>query len=142
MNIHLKGPFFLTQRLLPLIKDGGRILNVSTGLTRFSLPGKAAYATMKGAMEVLTKYQEEHPAGHFNPLCVHPAGLIAENSRNRIANIIRLAYTPQRGLCRNGLRNMLVVAHNPTAKIGGDSAWRNDIQIFGQHFHRPLLTAG
>lgn len=57
MNIHLKGPFFLTQRLLPLIKDGGRILNVSTGLTRFSLPGKAAYATMKGAMEVLTKYQ-------------------------------------------------------------------------------------
>ncbi|WP_213713578.1 SDR family NAD(P)-dependent oxidoreductase [Cedecea lapagei] len=57
MNIHLKGPFFLTQGLLPLINDGGRILNVSTGLTRFSLPGKAAYATMKGAMEVLTKYQ-------------------------------------------------------------------------------------
>lgn len=57
MNIHLKGPFFLTQHLLPLIKDGGRILNVSTGLTRFALPGKAAYAAMKGAMEVLTRYQ-------------------------------------------------------------------------------------
>ncbi|MEL4015367.1 SDR family NAD(P)-dependent oxidoreductase [Dryocola clanedunensis] len=57
MNIHLKGPFFLTQHLLPLIKNGGRILNVSTGLTRFAFPGKAAYATMKGAMEVLTKYQ-------------------------------------------------------------------------------------
>ncbi|MEZ2574678.1 SDR family NAD(P)-dependent oxidoreductase [Buttiauxella ferragutiae] len=57
MNIHLKGPFFLTQQLLPLIKNGGRILNVSTGLTRFTLPGKAAYAAMKGAMEVLTKYQ-------------------------------------------------------------------------------------
>lgn len=57
MNIHLKGPFFLTQRLLPLIKNGGRILNVSSGLTRFALSGKAAYATMKGAMEVLTKYQ-------------------------------------------------------------------------------------
>ncbi|SUW61672.1 3-oxoacyl-[acyl-carrier-protein] reductase FabG [Buttiauxella agrestis] len=57
MNIHLKGPFFLTQHLLPLIKNGGRILNVSTGLTRFALPGKAAYAAMKGAMEVLTKYQ-------------------------------------------------------------------------------------
>ncbi|MEW7312839.1 SDR family oxidoreductase [Buttiauxella gaviniae] len=57
MNIHLKGPFFLTQHLLPLIKDGGRILNVSSGLTRFALPGKAAYAAMKGAMEVLTRYQ-------------------------------------------------------------------------------------
>ncbi|MCT4703341.1 SDR family oxidoreductase [Enterobacteriaceae bacterium H20N1] len=57
MNIHLKGPFFLTQHLLPLIKNGGRILNVSTGLTRFALPGKAAYAAMKGAMEVLTRYQ-------------------------------------------------------------------------------------
>ena len=57
MNIHLKGPFFLTQALLPLLADGGRILNVSTGLTRFAVPGYAAYAAMKGAMEVLTKYQ-------------------------------------------------------------------------------------
>lgn len=56
MNVHLKGPFFLTQRLLPLMKDGGRILNVSTGLARFSLPGYAAYATMKGGVEVLTRY--------------------------------------------------------------------------------------
>lgn len=57
MNIHFKGPFFLTQQLLPLIADGGRILNVSTGLARFALPGYAAYASMKGAMEVLTRYQ-------------------------------------------------------------------------------------
>ncbi|ROP56337.1 NAD(P)-dependent dehydrogenase (short-subunit alcohol dehydrogenase family) [Enterobacter sp. BIGb0383] len=57
MNIHLKGPFFLTQRLLPLLKDGGRILNVSSGLARFALPGYAAYAAMKGGMEVLTRYQ-------------------------------------------------------------------------------------
>lgn len=56
MNTHLKGPFFLTQKLLPLLADGGRILNVSTGLTRFALPGYAAYASMKGAIEVLTKY--------------------------------------------------------------------------------------
>jgi len=56
MNVHLKGTFFLTQRLLPLIADGGRILNVSSGLTRFSMPGFAAYATMKGAVEVLTHY--------------------------------------------------------------------------------------
>ena len=57
MNIHFKGPFFLTQQLLPLLADGGRILNVSTGLARFALPGYAAYASMKGAMEVLTRYQ-------------------------------------------------------------------------------------
>ncbi|MDR6859427.1 SDR family oxidoreductase [Variovorax guangxiensis] len=57
MNIQLKGPFFLTQKLLPLIVDGGRILNVSTGLARFALPGYAAYAAMKGGIEVLTRYQ-------------------------------------------------------------------------------------
>ncbi|HED1418903.1 TPA: SDR family oxidoreductase [Kluyvera georgiana] len=57
MNIHFKGPFFLTQQLLPLMADGGRIFNVSTGLARFALPGYAAYASMKGAMEVLTRYQ-------------------------------------------------------------------------------------
>jgi NAD(P)-dependent dehydrogenase (short-subunit alcohol dehydrogenase family) len=56
MNIHLKGPFFLTQNLLPLIKDGGRIVNVSSGLARFAFPGYAAYASMKGGIEVLTKY--------------------------------------------------------------------------------------
>jgi len=54
--VHLKGPFFLTQKLLPLINDGGRILNVSSGLARFSLPGYAAYASMKGGIEVLTRY--------------------------------------------------------------------------------------
>jgi NAD(P)-dependent dehydrogenase (short-subunit alcohol dehydrogenase family) len=56
-NVHFKGPFLLTQRLLPLIVDGGRILNVTTGLTRFTIPGMAAYAAMKGALEVLTRYQ-------------------------------------------------------------------------------------
>ncbi|HDX8617710.1 TPA: SDR family oxidoreductase [Aeromonas dhakensis] len=55
-NIHLKGVFFLTQQLLPLLRDGGRILNLSSGLTRFALPGYAAYAAMKGGVEVLTRY--------------------------------------------------------------------------------------
>jgi len=56
MNIHFKGVFFLTQQLLPLIADHGRIVNVSSGLTRFSFPGYVAYASMKGAIEVLTQY--------------------------------------------------------------------------------------
>ena len=55
-NVHVKGVFFLTQKLLPLISDGGRIVNVSSGLTRIIYPGSAAYGTMKGAVEVLTKY--------------------------------------------------------------------------------------
>jgi NAD(P)-dependent dehydrogenase (short-subunit alcohol dehydrogenase family) len=56
MNIHLKGVFFLTQTLLPLINDGGRIVNLSSGLARFPLPGFSAYAAMKGGVEVLTRY--------------------------------------------------------------------------------------
>ncbi len=56
VNIHLKSVFFLTQGLLSVITDGGRIVNVSTGLTRFALPGFAAYAAMKAAVEVLSKY--------------------------------------------------------------------------------------
>jgi NAD(P)-dependent dehydrogenase (short-subunit alcohol dehydrogenase family) len=55
-NIHLKGTFFLSQKLLPLMADGGRIVNLSSGLARFSLPGFAAYAAMKGGIEVLTRY--------------------------------------------------------------------------------------
>jgi NAD(P)-dependent dehydrogenase (short-subunit alcohol dehydrogenase family) len=56
MNIHFKGAFFLTQHLLPLIADGGAIVNLSSGLARFALPGYAAYGAMKGAIEVLTRY--------------------------------------------------------------------------------------
>ena len=55
-NVHFKGVFFLTQKLLPLINDGGRIVNISSGLTRFAMPGSASYGSMKGAIEVLTRY--------------------------------------------------------------------------------------
>ena len=55
-HVHFKGVFFLTQKLLPLLNDGGRIVNVSSGLTRVSFPGSSAYASMKGAVEVLTRY--------------------------------------------------------------------------------------
>jgi NAD(P)-dependent dehydrogenase (short-subunit alcohol dehydrogenase family) len=55
-NVHLKGVYFLTQKALPFIADNGRIINISTGLARFATPGYAAYASMKGAIEVLTRY--------------------------------------------------------------------------------------
>jgi len=54
--VHFKGVFFITQKLLPIINDGGRIVNISSGLARFSFPGSSAYACMKGAVEVLTRY--------------------------------------------------------------------------------------
>lgn len=57
MNVHLKSAFFLTQKVLPIMNDGGGIVNVSTGLARFSLPGYDAYAIMKGGVETLTRYQ-------------------------------------------------------------------------------------
>ena len=56
LNIQFKGVFFLTQKALPLIADGGGIVNISTGLARFTLPGYAAYASMKGGIETLTRY--------------------------------------------------------------------------------------
>lgn len=55
-NTNFKGVFFLTQKLLPLLKEGGRIVNLSSGLTRFTYPGRATYASTKGAIEVLTRY--------------------------------------------------------------------------------------
>ncbi|MGI4872235.1 MAG: SDR family NAD(P)-dependent oxidoreductase [Janthinobacterium lividum] len=61
--VHLKGPFFLTQKALPLLADGGRIINISSGLARFATPGYAAYAAMKGAIEVLTRYQAKELGG-------------------------------------------------------------------------------
>lgn len=59
MRVHLKGPLFLTQALLPLLSDGGSVLNVSSGLARFSLPGYGAYAMMKGGIEVMTRYMAQ-----------------------------------------------------------------------------------
>jgi len=56
VNVHFKGVYFLTQKLLPLINDGGRIVNISSGLARVSLPGSSVYGAAKGAVEVLTRY--------------------------------------------------------------------------------------
>ncbi|MFS8037538.1 SDR family oxidoreductase [Xanthobacter sp. AM11] len=63
VDVHFKGVYFLTQALLPLIADGGRIVNLSTGLTRLTHPGYAAYAAVKGAVEVLTRYMAKELGG-------------------------------------------------------------------------------
>jgi NAD(P)-dependent dehydrogenase (short-subunit alcohol dehydrogenase family) len=56
LNVHFKGVYFLTQKALPLMNDGGRIINLSSGLARFCTPGYSAYASMKGAIETYTRY--------------------------------------------------------------------------------------
>ncbi|MDN5476164.1 MAG: SDR family oxidoreductase, partial [Chryseobacterium sp.] len=56
VNIHLKGVFFLTQKMIPFINDGGGIINISSGLARFALPGSSVYGSMKAGVEMLTKY--------------------------------------------------------------------------------------
>ena len=63
VDVHLKATFFLSQKVLPLLEDGGRILNVSSGLARFAFPGYAAYAAMKGGIEVLTRYMAKELGG-------------------------------------------------------------------------------
>jgi NAD(P)-dependent dehydrogenase (short-subunit alcohol dehydrogenase family) len=62
-NVHFKGVLFLTQTLLPLINDGGRIVNVSSGLARFAMPGRIGYGSIKAAVETLTRYMAVDLAG-------------------------------------------------------------------------------
>ena len=84
-RVHLKGVFFLTQRLLPLLADGGRIVNISSGLTRFSFPGSAAYASMKGAVEVLTRYLARELGGRGIAVnTVAPGAIATDFSDGRV----------------------------------------------------------
>lgn len=130
MNIHLKGPFFLTQQLLPLIKNGGRILNVSTGLTRFALPGKAAYAAMKGAMEVLTKYQAKELGARGISVNIIAPGAIATDfgggavrDNEQVAN----AIAAQTALGRVGQPDDIGDAI--TVLLSDESRWMNAQRI-------------
>lgn len=63
LNIHFKGVYFLTQRLIPLMNDGGGIVNISSGLTRVTVPASSVYASMKGAVETFTKYLAKELGG-------------------------------------------------------------------------------
>jgi NAD(P)-dependent dehydrogenase (short-subunit alcohol dehydrogenase family) len=76
-NVHFKGVFFLTQKLAPHINDGGRIVNISTGLTRVIMPNRAAYGSIKGAVEVLTKYMAKELGSRGIAVNVVAPGAIA-----------------------------------------------------------------
>lgn len=81
LNTHIKGPFFLTQKLLPLIENGGHIVNISSGLARFSFPGSAAYAMAKGSVEVMTRYMAKEFAAKGIRVNTVAPGAIATDFR-------------------------------------------------------------
>jgi NAD(P)-dependent dehydrogenase (short-subunit alcohol dehydrogenase family) len=77
MNVHLKSIYFFTQAALPFLNDSGRIINISSGLTRFSFPGMSAYAMMKGGIEVFTRYLAKELGGRKITANVVAPGAIA-----------------------------------------------------------------
>ena len=91
MNMHFKGVFFLTQKTLPFLNDDGGIVNLSSGLTRISHPGSGAYASMKGAIEILTKYlAKELGSRGINVNVVAPGAIATDFSGGRLKNTPQL----------------------------------------------------
>ncbi|MDJ1467789.1 SDR family oxidoreductase [Xanthocytophaga flava] len=91
MNMHFKGVFFFTQKLLPFLNDEGGIINISTGLTRVSFPGSGTYASMKGAIEVLTKYlAKELGPRYINVNVVAPGAIATDFSGGRLKNSVQM----------------------------------------------------
>ncbi len=87
MNIHFKGVYFLTQTLLPLLRDKGGIVNVSSGLARFAIPGFSAYASMKGAIETYTRYlaKELGPRG-IRANVIAPGAIATDFNKDALEN--------------------------------------------------------
>jgi NAD(P)-dependent dehydrogenase (short-subunit alcohol dehydrogenase family) len=87
LNIHFKGPYFLTQKLLPLMNDDGGIVNISSGLTRVSVPGSSAYASMKGALEIFTRYlARELGARKIRANTVAPGAILTDFGGGHLRN--------------------------------------------------------
>jgi NAD(P)-dependent dehydrogenase (short-subunit alcohol dehydrogenase family) len=85
MNVHFKGVYLLTQGLLPILNDGGGIVNISSGLARFSMPGASAYASMKGAIEVFTRYlAKELGAKQIRANVVAPGAIATDFGGGRV----------------------------------------------------------
>jgi NAD(P)-dependent dehydrogenase (short-subunit alcohol dehydrogenase family) len=105
LNIHFKSIYFLTQKALPLMNDNGRIINISTGTTRFCVPGYSVYASMKGAIEIFTKYLAKEMGGRRITVNVVAPGPIETDFNNAALrnNPERKALlASQTALCRPG----------------------------------------
>lgn len=130
VDIHFKGPFFLTQTLLPLMADGGRILNVSSGLARFSLPGSSAYAAVKGAMEVLTRYQaKELGARGITVNILAPGAIETDFGGGRVRDdaAMNAFVAAQTALGRAGLADD--IGHAVAALFSEECRWVNGQRI-------------
>jgi NAD(P)-dependent dehydrogenase (short-subunit alcohol dehydrogenase family) len=106
VNIHFKGVFFLTQKLLPLISDGGRIVNISSGLARVALPGYAVYGSAKAATEVLTRFLAKELGGRkINVNVVAPGGLETDFGGGALRDIpeVKAFISSQTALGRTGV---------------------------------------
>ena len=128
--VHLKGPFFLTQRLLPLIADGGRILNVSSGLARFTMPGYGAYASAKGAVEVLTRYlaQELGPRG-ITVNVLAPGAIATDFGGGVVRDVaaVNQHVAAATALGRVGLPDDVGAA--AAALLSGGMGWMNGVRV-------------
>lgn len=130
MSIHLKGTFFLTQTLLPLIANHGKILNVSTGLSRFSIAGYAAYAMMKGGIEVLTRYLAlELGQRHISVNVIAPGAIETDfaGGINRDNTNINQAIASQIALGRVGLPDDIGAA--VSLLVSDEASWINGQRI-------------
>jgi NAD(P)-dependent dehydrogenase (short-subunit alcohol dehydrogenase family) len=126
MNIHLKGPFFLTQHLLPLMADGGGIVNLTSATTRVAFAGVAPYAAMKGGLDVLTRYMAKEFGGRgIRANAVSPGAIRSDLGGNPLDNNPEFAQmlTAQTALGRVGEPEDvgMVIA----SLLSGDCQWVN-----------------
>lgn len=130
MTAHLKAPFFLTQKLLPLVRDGGRILNISSGLTRFTFPGYIAYASMKSAVETMTRYMAKE-LGHRNISvnALAPGAIETDFSGGKVRDVKELNdyIANETALGRVGLPDD--IGGVAASLLGDDTAWINGQRI-------------
>jgi NAD(P)-dependent dehydrogenase (short-subunit alcohol dehydrogenase family) len=130
VNIHLKSVVFLTNALLPLLEDGGKILNVSSGLARFSMPGKGVYGALKGAVEVLTRYQaKEWGARGISVNVVAPGAIETDFGGGAVRDNpeVNRLVAAQTALGRAGLPDD--VGGAVSALLLGDTGWINGQRI-------------
>lgn len=128
--VHLKAPFFLTQALLPLLHDGGRIVNISSGLARFTLPGYGAYAAMKGGVEVLTRYMaKELGARRISVNTIAPGAIETDFGGATVRDNpqVNQFIAAQTALGRAGLPDDIGGA--VAALLGGGTGWINGQRI-------------
>jgi len=130
MRVHLKGPFFLTQKLLPLIADGGRILNVSSGLTRFTFPGYGAYSAMKGGVEVLTRYlAKELGARRISVNTLAPGAIETDFGGGRVRDNGELNKLVAAGIALGRVGLPDDVGKAVAALLASESGWINGERI-------------